>query len=122
MAELAASETGPWVSADGGYVDRRIFSDRAIYELELERIFARAWNFVCHESQLPEKGSFFTSYIGEDPVIAVRDRSGEVRVLLNTCPHRGNTVCRAEQGKAASFLCSYHGWNFDLNGARRPRR
>ncbi|MGE0625541.1 MAG: Rieske 2Fe-2S domain-containing protein [Pseudomonadales bacterium] len=112
-AQTAAQD---WVREGGASVDRRIFSDRAVYELELERIFARAWQFVCHESQLPEAGRFFTSYLGEDPVIAVRDRSGAVRVLLNTCPHRGNTVCRAEQGRAASFLCSYHGWNFDLDG------
>jgi phenylpropionate dioxygenase-like ring-hydroxylating dioxygenase large terminal subunit len=104
------------VRQDGAYVDRRIFSDGAIYRLELERIFARAWNFICHESQLREAGSFFTSWIGEDEVIAVRDRAGQIQVLLNSCPHRGNTVCRAEQGRASSFLCSYHGWNFDLDG------
>jgi phenylpropionate dioxygenase-like ring-hydroxylating dioxygenase large terminal subunit len=109
----------PWdelVRDDGGSVDRRIFSDQTIYRLELERIFARAWNFVCHESQLPDTGSFFLNYIGEDEVIAARNRTGGISVLLNSCPHRGNTVCRAEQGKTASFLCSYHGWNFDLDG------
>jgi phenylpropionate dioxygenase-like ring-hydroxylating dioxygenase large terminal subunit len=105
-----------WVRENGASVDRRIFTDEAIYRQELERIFARAWNFVCHESQLPEIGSFFTNYIGEDEVICVRDRQGIIRVLLNTCPHRGNTVCRAELGRSSSFLCSYHGWNFDLDG------
>ena len=35
---------------------------------------------------------------------------------LNACPHRGNTVCRAEQGRTRSFSCSYHRWNFDLDG------
>ena len=104
------------MTEDGARVDRRIFSDEAIYQMELERIFARAWNFICHESQLKETGSFFLNWIGEDEVIAVRDRTGTIQVLLNSCPHRGNTVCRAEQGKAASFLCSYHGWNFDLDG------
>lgn len=99
-----------------GVLDRRIFTDEDIYRLELQRIFARAWNFICHESQIPEPGNFFTSYIGEDEVIAVRDRSGKVNVLLNTCPHRGNTVCRAELGTTRSFFCSYHGWNFDLDG------
>ena len=111
-----ATDRSNWVQADGGYVDRRIFSDEAIYREELERIFARAWNFICHESQLPETGRYFKSYIGEDEVIAVRDRAGTIQVLLNSCPHRGNTICRAEQGKTASFLCSYHGWNFDLDG------
>ncbi len=104
------------VDSERGLVDRRIFSDEDIYHQELEHIFGRAWNFVCHASQLPEPGSFFTSWIGEDEVIAARDRNGNINVLLNTCPHRGNTVCRAEFGRTTSFLCSYHGWNFDLDG------
>ena len=99
-----------------GVLDRRIFSDEAIYQEELKRIFGRAWNFICHESQIPDTGNFFTNFIGEDEVIAVRDRAGKVNVLLNTCPHRGNTVCRAELGTTKSFFCSYHGWNFDLDG------
>ncbi|MBV1879313.1 MAG: Rieske 2Fe-2S domain-containing protein [Pseudomonadales bacterium] len=105
-----------WVDTGQGTVDRRIFSDQAIYQQELKRVFARGWNFICHESQIPESGCFFLSYIGEDQVIAVRDREGGLQVLLNSCPHRGNTVCRSEQGKARSFFCSYHGWNFDLDG------
>ena len=35
------------VDAEKGLVDRRIFSDQDIYQLELEQIFARAWNFMC---------------------------------------------------------------------------
>ncbi|MBV1904513.1 MAG: Rieske 2Fe-2S domain-containing protein [Pseudomonadales bacterium] len=105
-----------WVDVNKGTVDRRIFSDLAIYQQELKRIFARGWNFICHETQIAEPGRFFQSYIGEDQVIAVRDRSNTVQVLLNSCPHRGNTVCRSDQGKTRSFFCSYHGWNFDLDG------
>ncbi|HIG40689.1 MAG TPA: hypothetical protein EYQ14_09140 [Gammaproteobacteria bacterium] len=105
-----------WVDNDNGLVDRRIFSDVEIYQTELKKIFARGWNFMCHESQIPESGNFFLNYIGEDQVIVVRDRNQQVQVLLNSCPHRGNTVCRADQGKTRSFFCSYHGWNFDLDG------
>ena len=104
-------------NAETGVLNRRIFADAAIYEAELERIFARAWNFMCHESQIPEVGDFFTNRIGEDEVIAVRGRDGRVNVLLNTCPHRGNSVCRAEIGNAERFVCSYHGWNYDLDGS-----
>ncbi|MEM7221059.1 MAG: aromatic ring-hydroxylating dioxygenase subunit alpha [Pseudomonadota bacterium] len=104
------------VDFERGLVDRRIFTDPAIYQLELRNIFARVWNFVCHESQIPTPGRYFRNAIGNDSVIAVRDREGAVRVLLNTCPHRGNSVCRADEGVARSFFCSYHGWNFDLNG------
>ena len=101
---LIASDREPLVQQDGAYIDRRIYSDPDIYQEELERIFARAWNFICHESQLKETGSFFMNFIGEDEVIAVRDRQGTIQVLLNSCPHRGNTVCRAEQGRTSSFL------------------
>lgn len=104
------------VDVSEGLVDRRIFSDAALYELELERIFARSWNFMCHASQIPNKGDYFISYIGEDQVIIVRDGNGCVQVLLNSCRHRGNALCRAEQGNATSFICSYHGWNYDLEG------
>lgn len=99
-----------------GVLDRRVLSDEAIYRLELERIFARGWNFMCHDSQIREPGDYFVSYIGEDQVIVVRDEQGDVHVLLNTCRHRGNALCRTEQGRAKSFVCSYHGWNYALDG------
>ena len=99
-----------------GRLDRRVLSDEGLYRLELERIFARGWNFMCHDSQIPEAGDYVVSYIGEDQVIVVRDEAGAVNVLLNTCRHRGNALCRAEQGRAKSFVCSYHGWNYALDG------
>ena len=46
------------VNAEDGTVDRRIFAERDIYERELEQIFARAWNFMCHDSQIPNPGDF----------------------------------------------------------------
>jgi phenylpropionate dioxygenase-like ring-hydroxylating dioxygenase large terminal subunit len=104
------------VDAEKGTVDRSIFSADEIYQLELERIFARAWNFMAHESQVPNPGDFFQTYIGEDRMIVVRDKEGGVQVLLNTCRHRGNAVCRAEEGHATSFMCTYHGWTYDLKG------
>jgi nitrite reductase/ring-hydroxylating ferredoxin subunit len=105
-----------YVDIEQATVDRVIFSDQAIYEMELERIFARAWNFMCHESQIPKPGDFFLNFIGEESVIATRDKKGELQVLLNSCRHRGNAVCRAESGNARSFLCTYHGWTYGLDG------
>ncbi len=115
-AETLRTDFRSLVDPKTGTVERRIFSDREMYNLELERIFARAWNFMAHESQIPNVGDFFLSFIGEDRVIVVRDKSGQPQVLLNTCRHRGNAVCRAEEGHATSFMCTYHGWTFDLQG------
>jgi phenylpropionate dioxygenase-like ring-hydroxylating dioxygenase large terminal subunit len=104
------------VDKSKGLVDRRIYHDRDIYEAELEHIFARAWNFMCHDSQIPNPGDFFMTFIGEDRVICVRDNDGNPQVLINSCRHRGNAVCRAEEGHATSFMCTYHGWTYDLQG------
>jgi len=113
---MSAASNHNWFDTESGILDRRIFTDEEIYQEELQKIFGRAWNFMCHESQVPEEGDFFMNWIGEDEVIIVRDREGTINVLLNSCPHRGNTVCRAELGTTKSFVCSYHGWNYDLNG------
>jgi ethylbenzene dioxygenase alpha subunit len=105
------------IDSEFGTVDRRVFWDRAIYDLELERIFARAWLFVAHESQIEVPGSFVTTYMGEDSVIVTRDDAGAVNVFLNSCPHRGNRVCFADSGNSRQFTCNYHGWAFGLDGA-----
>ena len=108
MANLAEIENG--------LLDRRIFSAPEIYDQELEKIFARAWLFLGHECQLPDIHDFITAYMAEDPVIVWRDGEGEIHAFLNMCRHRGNRLCRADDGNASSLMCSYHGWTFGANG------
>jgi len=99
-----------------GTVSRRIFVESGIYERELEAIFARCWLYLGHESQIPNRGDFITTYMGEDGIILCRDSHGRLCGLLNSCRHRGNRVCRADQGRAASFVCPYHGWTYNTEG------
>src|SRR6201981_2900200 len=99
-----------------GRISREIFVNEEIYREELERVFARAWLLVGHESQIPKPGDFFASSMGEESVILCRDRAGEVHVFLNSCRHRGMKVCRYDEGSTAVFTCPYHGWSYSTDG------
>ena len=110
------TDTRSLVDAEHGLVSRRIFIEPEIYAQELERIFARCWLFLCHESQIPHPGDFFSTSMGEDPVLVVRDSAGQVGAFLNVCRHRGNRLCRADVGNAATFTCAYHGWTYGNDG------
>ena len=83
-----------------GKLDRRIFSDQAIYDDEMEKIFGRAWLMIGHESLVPAADDFFHTYMGEDPVILTRDGEGRLHALLNMCRHRGDRVVRCDDGNA----------------------
>jgi len=93
-----------------------IYWDPEIYAREMQVVFGSAWLFVGHETSVPRPGDFLSNYMGNDPVILVRDRSGKLHVFLNRCRHRGNKVCLYDSGEAKSFRCAYHGWTYGLGG------
>jgi phenylpropionate dioxygenase-like ring-hydroxylating dioxygenase large terminal subunit len=109
--------TSDLIDMEGGTLSREAFSSEEIFRSELERVFGPAWSFVGHTSQLERDGDFFLSRVGTEQVIVTRDRSGAIRVLLNSCRHRGMPVCRYDAGNAEGFICSYHGWSYGLDGA-----
>lgn len=93
-----------------------IYTDPAIFEAEIERIFHQGWVFVGHASEIPEPGDYRTADIGRQPVIFVRGDDGEVRVVMNRCTHKGAVVCPYERGNAKLFTCAYHSWSFRNTG------
>lgn len=101
---------------DRGTIPAYIHNDREIHELELERTFSNTWVFVGHESEIPEPGDYAKRYIGDSPFIFVRDDTGKIRVLFDSCQHRGTTVVRAEQGNTSYFRCPYHNWTYKNTG------
>ncbi|MFB9127522.1 aromatic ring-hydroxylating dioxygenase subunit alpha [Paraburkholderia dipogonis] len=104
------------IDADHGMISREIFSEKAVFDEELEKVFTRAWLFVGHESQIPNPGDYFTSRMGAESVILARDKKQQIHVFLNSCRHRGMKVCQYDHGNTQLFTCPYHSWSYTTEG------
>lgn len=122
IAQLIGSSHGDLsldslVSKDGCYVDRKVFGDERVYELEKKHIFSRHWLYLGHESQVANPNDFFTTYMGEAPIIVSRGEDNKIHASINSCSHRGLPVCRADHGNAKRFVCPYHNWSYASDGS-----
>src|SRR5918992_4486591 len=97
-------------------VHRSVYADPAIFELEMERVFGRAWLVLGHDSQVNSPGDYFTTRMGREPVIVIKKEDKEIAVLVNRCAHRGSMVCAEGRGNTERFVCPYHGWSYDRAG------
>ncbi len=98
-------------------VHRTCYTDQEIFDREMQQIFHRLWIYVGHESQIKNPGDYATTIIGRQPMILSRGKDGQVHVLYNRCPHRGSKLCNKLAGNTGErFYCSYHGWQFDMDG------
>ncbi|HTW86923.1 MAG TPA: aromatic ring-hydroxylating dioxygenase subunit alpha [Candidatus Binataceae bacterium] len=97
-------------------VNRRAFTDPGCLEEERRRIFDKCWIYAGHESEVPHAGDFRSRSVAGRPIILARGDDNVVRVLLNTCTHRGAMVCRQKSGNAKTFQCPYHAWTYNVRG------
>ena len=98
-------------------VHRDVYTDAEVFQLEMERLWARTWIYAGHTSQVPNPGDFITLDIAAQPVIMVRHTDNTVRVLLNRCAHKGTKVVYDTAGNAGKvFRCPYHAWTYRTDG------
>jgi anthranilate 1,2-dioxygenase large subunit len=94
-----------------------IFQDRAIYAAEQKRIFqGPSWNYLCLSVEVKNTGDFITTFVGDTPVIVVRDSDGELYAFENRCAHRGALIALEQRGNTKAFTCVYHAWSYDRQG------
>ena len=106
-----------WPAEGATRVPYWVYQDRQTYEAEQARIFrGPTWSYLCLEAELPEPGSFLTTFVGDMPVVVARDPAGAVRAFENRCAHRGALICMEARGKAERFSCIYHNWTYDHAG------
>lgn len=90
---------------------------------ERDRLWRKVWLQAGRLEDIAGVGSYITYDILDDSVIIVRSAPGEIRAFHNVCPHRGRKLIdrpagkRNARGTRAGFVCGYHGWSFDLEGA-----
>ncbi|WP_294240187.1 Rieske 2Fe-2S domain-containing protein [uncultured Sphingomonas sp.] len=103
--------------ATGAFRCRRdVFTDPALFELEMQHIFEGNWVYLAHESQIPANNDYLTTHIGRQPIIITRDKTGTLNAVINACAHRGAMLCRRKHGNKGSFTCQFHGWTFSNAG------
>jgi salicylate 5-hydroxylase large subunit len=121
----AAQPLTRWSRPGSSRVPFWAYTDAALYQRELDRIFYGAhWSYVGLLAEIPNVGDFRLTTIGERQVILVRDRVSPreratdhgIRVVENRCAHRGVRFCQQPHGNARSFVCPYHQWTYKLNG------
>ena len=107
-----------WPHIDPGcLVPYEAFTEVSYYDQEQQQIFrGPTWSFVGLEAELPNSGDFKSTFIGETPIIVIRDKTGSLNVMQNRCAHRGALVCREPRGNVSRLQCVYHQWNYDLQG------
>ena len=106
-----------WPSDSLTRVPYWVYSDQALYDLEMERIFrGDTWSFLCLEAELPRPNTFRTSNLGNMSVVVTRDGEGQIHAFENRCAHRGALLCHKERGDAKEIACVYHNWTYDLCG------
>ena len=97
-------------------VHRSTMTSPDLFQREQELIFNRCWIYLGHESEVERPGDYRRRTVAGRPLFFTRGEDGQVRVFLNTCPHRGALICRRDEGHADVLQCFYHAWSFNTKG------
>jgi carnitine monooxygenase subunit len=93
-----------------------LYTDAGRFEREQRLLFRRVPLMLAASCELREPGQFKTLEVAGVPVLLSRGDDGQARAFLNVCTHRG-AVLADGCGHSPRFVCPYHGWTFDGQGA-----
>lgn len=95
------------------------YTSQAFYELEMEKMWSRTWQWACREEQIPKPGDYTVYDIGDWSVLIIRGDDEQIRAFVNSCPHRAMQFCNAgESGSGKQFIrCPFHGMSWHLDGS-----
>ncbi|MYA53819.1 MAG: aromatic ring-hydroxylating dioxygenase subunit alpha [Dehalococcoidia bacterium] len=100
-------------------IPKERYTSKEYMQLEWERMWTKVWNMAGRESDIPNVGDYFTTELGPESFLIVREAEDKVRAFYNVCPHRGNQIRNPGMGHAESFQCAYHFFEFNLDGSKK---
>ncbi|MEO1444815.1 MAG: aromatic ring-hydroxylating dioxygenase subunit alpha [Cyanobacteria bacterium J06635_11] len=95
---------------------QQTFTDPGIFARELSGIFDSDWVMVGRAGSIPNPGDYFTAFLGQRPIIIIRQQDGSIRALANYCLHRYVQLLEGS-GTTKCIVCPYHCWAYDLDGS-----
>lgn len=97
------------------------YYDPGYFELERKAVFLRTWIQIGHISEIAEPGTFIVRPLefANASILIVHGKDGRIRAFHNVCTHRGTQLVEQPSGRASSFSCPYHMWNFGYDGELR---
>lgn len=113
---MAFRKTTDTYTAGAQTLPQRYFVAPDLFAAERERIFAREWICVGHQSRLPKPGNYFVQEVAGESLIIVRDKQGDIHGFYNVCRHRGTRICEEAEGSCSVLQCPYHAWTYALDG------
>lgn len=113
LLEALDESTGP--ITESRTLPPSLYTSQEAWEFEREHIFGRDWLCLGRVDQVPEPGDYRAVTIAGEPLLLVRDKDGEIRVLSAVCQHRGMVVAEGN-GTCSKFTCPYHHWSYALDG------
>ena len=100
-------------------IPKERYTSETYMRLEWEHMWTKVWNMAGRESDIPNVGDYFTTELGSESFLIVRETPNRVRAFYNVCPHRGNQIRNPGMGHAESFQCAYHFFEFNLDGSKK---
>ncbi len=94
------------------------YTDPRWFDVEIEAVFSRTWQWVCHIEKVREPGNYTTATIAGRSVVVIRDDSSTLRAFSNVCMHRAHELLSGE-GTTRRITCPYHAWSYGLDGGLR---
>src|SRR2546430_15219454 len=95
---------------------QRYFVSSDVFAEEQDKIFARRWLLVAHQSQIAKPGDFFLAHVAGESLIVVRDQRAAIRAFYDVCRHRGTRLKEDACGHASTIQWPDHAWTYGLGG------